>query len=93
MGGQVKRIKPNPKKARDLKVERKLIEEMFAAGGPAEWELSLGEDFQCSPSSAADVIRKAFRAEFGYCVVTTTGSTVRVRIVPAPGPTHDRRQL
>ncbi len=42
------------------------------------WLLSKGEDFECSPSSAATIVRNEFRARYGQLRVRETKDGIEV---------------
>lgn len=42
------------------------------------WQLTKGEDFECSPSSAATIVRNEFRARYGHLRVRETKDGIEV---------------
>ena len=49
------------------------------------WELTRGEDFDCSASSAATLVRGAFRERDGYLVVREDKGTNTITVTATAG--------
>lgn len=54
------------------------------------WELTKGDDFGCSASSAATLVRNAFRERYGLVRITEDKATNSIRVTAIPG-THWRK--
>lgn len=49
------------------------------------WELTRGEDFTCSASSAANLVRQAFRERYGLIRITEDKEAGSIRVTVIPG--------
>jgi hypothetical protein len=53
------------------------IDELFNGD---RYELTQGDDFECSPSTAAQAVRDEFRRLYGQLIVKSNGSKVTVEV-------------
>jgi len=49
------------------------------------WELGKGEDFDCSASSAAALVRSAFRERYGHLVIREVKENNTITVTATPG--------
>ena len=49
------------------------------------WELGKGEDFDCSTSSAAALVRAAFRERYGQLIIRQTAENNTIQVTAVPG--------
>ena len=74
--GQVKRIKAQQNDKLNPTVE---LVELFNGD---KYELAQGDDFDCSPSTAAQAVRDEFRRLYGHLIVKSNGTKVTVEVKP-----------
>lgn len=49
------------------------------------WELNKGEDFDCSTSSAANLVRSAFRERYGVIVIRENKDNNTIQVMATQG--------
>ena len=76
MGEEVKRIKAQQNDKLRPTVD---LAELFNGD---KYELTQGEDFDCSPSTAAQAVRDEFRRLYGHLIVKSNGTKVTVEVKP-----------